>query len=193
MSADIPKLEMVGTIVGLRPDGSEVEIFTRGIRNIFGIAVAEDGTLFGVDNDGQSGRGDYRAEEIVVIEGGKDHRWPYEGTFTQPSQRTGFPIGIVDIDGSAGLEWAGHAGLETGLLIGSISRIDHVLLDKDDDGYFTVRRLPRTLIDELPPSYITGIAAIGPGRLLVTSYGLLGIYGQGIEGTANGLLLLDVN
>jgi len=185
LDADIPKLELVGTITRFRPDGSEVEVFTRGLRNVFGIAVADDGSLLAIDNDGQSGRGDYRAEEVVVLAQGNDHRWPYEGTYTQPSERTGIPIGVIDRVGSAGIEWAERAGLEMGLLVGGIGRVDHVLLGTDESGYFTIRKLPRVVVEDLPPSYITALVGIGSGQVLAASYGL------GLEGAGNGLLLLD--
>ncbi len=58
-----------GAIIRARPDGSEAEIFARGFRNPYDLAINAEGELFGTDNDDddKSALGD---EFNHIVEGG---------------------------------------------------------------------------------------------------------------------------
>lgn len=66
------------TIARVRPEGSRLEIFARGLRNTLGFDWhPETGRLWGMDN-GVDERGDeLPPEELNLIEAGADYGWPY--------------------------------------------------------------------------------------------------------------------
>lgn len=65
------------TIVRMKPDGNERSVFARGLRNTIGFDWHPDtGQLWGMDN-GSDNRGDnIPAEELNLIEEGRDYGWP---------------------------------------------------------------------------------------------------------------------
>ena len=126
----------MGTIVRFKADGSEFEVFARGMRNIYGITFDNQGRLFGVDNDGNTLKG-FRREEVLQIKHGAHYGYPFEGTFDTRSIRTDEPIWIMDnaASGSAGIAMAADVGLEPGLLIGG-PHLTYLPLSEDDSGLF---------------------------------------------------------
>jgi glucose/arabinose dehydrogenase len=67
-----------GTILRARPPTYEpVEIFARGLRNTFGLAIGPDGELFGTDNDSQSGAIAHFGDKLIEIQEGDDFGHPY--------------------------------------------------------------------------------------------------------------------
>ena len=85
-----------GALLRCNPDGSEFEVFARGLRNVQQIAFDDYGNIFGVDNDSdQSGE----KERLLYIVEGSDAGWrcyyQYRGGKYNPwmAERIAFPDG----------------------------------------------------------------------------------------------------
>ena len=129
--------EWLGSILRFRPDGTDLEVFANGLRNVYDLEFDTKGRLWGVDNDGPTYRG-YRAEEILQIKQGANYGYPFEGTFDNHQVRTDGPVWAFqghDLEGSAGIELTETLGLPTGLLIGART-LTHFRYAEDDSGLF---------------------------------------------------------
>lgn len=112
-----PRFDLLGTVISLRPDGRELEVVARGLRNVYDLAFDDAGRLYGVDNDGPTRRG-WRREEVLEIRRGGHYGYPYDGTFGPYTRRTVPPLWTLDTAGSAGVEWVGSHG-RSRLVVGS--------------------------------------------------------------------------
>ena len=85
-----------GALLRCNPDGSEFEVFARGLRNVQQIAFDDYGNIFGVDNDADM-KGE--KERLIFIPEGSDHGWrayyQYRGSKYNPwmAERIAFPDG----------------------------------------------------------------------------------------------------
>jgi putative membrane-bound dehydrogenase-like protein len=85
-----------GALLRCNPDGSEFEVFARGLRNVQEIAFDDYGNIFGVDNDADM-KGE--KERLLFIPEGSDHGWrayyQYRGAKYNPwmAERIAFPDG----------------------------------------------------------------------------------------------------
>lgn len=85
-----------GALLRCNPDGSEFEVFARGLRNVQQIAFDDFGNIFGVDNDADM-KGE--KERLLFIPEGSDHGWrayyQYRGAKYNPwmAERIAFPDG----------------------------------------------------------------------------------------------------
>ncbi len=85
-----------GALLRCNPDGSEFEVFARGLRNVQQIAFDDYGNIFGVDNDADM-KGE--KERLIFIPEGSDHGWrayyQYRGAKYNPwmAERIAFPDG----------------------------------------------------------------------------------------------------
>jgi glucose/arabinose dehydrogenase len=94
-----PSSRYAGTILRANADGSNVEIFARGFRNPFGIAVGPDEQVFCTDNDATVDSGD----KIFHVIEGRHHGHPYDAVSSsveipqavQPLLRTSSAQGLV--------------------------------------------------------------------------------------------------
>jgi glucose/arabinose dehydrogenase len=77
---DVRRPDLLGTILAVDPMSADVEVFASGLRNVFGLTFDPEGTLYGVDNDGAT-RDGWRAEELLMIQRGKDYGYPVDGTY----------------------------------------------------------------------------------------------------------------
>ena len=164
-----PKKGLLGTILRVSPDGKEVEVFARGLRNVYGLTFDDRGGLWGVDNDGDT-VGGWRAEEVLNIAPGRNYGYPFEGSFGQHEVRDDEAVWFAEGAGTAGVLWAGDVGLDPGLLIGSCGRLDGLRLSDHDGGWGV----------QMPSDYrrllsirgcVTDIESIGSGYLLLSSLG----------------------
>ncbi len=73
-----------GAVLRMNPDGSELEVFASGLRNVQEIAFDEFGNMFGVDNDGDLA--DER-ERFVYITEGSDSGWRLHWQFKERGWR----------------------------------------------------------------------------------------------------------
>lgn len=169
-SIDRPHKDLIGTIISFKPDGSDLRVFARGIRNIYDLAFDSRGRLYGVDNDGPTRRSS-RMEEVLQIKPGAYYGYPYEGTFEPDSQRTDRPIWIADTRASAGIEWAERVGLGPGLIMGSMNRLTLLRLTEDERGVFVKDGTVDVKVLLEPTGFITAVEAGPDGRLWVGVFG----------------------
>ena len=179
-----PHKDLLGTVVRFNPDGSGIEVYARGIRNVFALAFDRAGHLYGVENDGPSARG-YEHEGILDIRQGADFGFPSGGTF-DPGATKDRPFYLLDDDkGSAGLEWAGNAGLEPGLLVVSLGRVEYVQFSRDEEGAFINTDVARRVVLDGLQGFVPVVRATPDGELLV------GVFGA-FRGFRNALIELQV-
>lgn len=170
-----PHLDLLGTVIAFG-SSDKLEVVARGLRNVYGLTMDRKGRLYGVDNDGDT-LGGYRREEVLHIRPGAHFGYPYEGTFGQYQVRTDGPLWVADSIGSAGLEWAEHAGLQPGLLIGSLGRLDYLPVRVDGDRpviELPVHRLANFRILQDLPGYVTAVKADASQRLWVAMMDIRG-------------------
>jgi hypothetical protein len=170
LERDPENLALLGTIVSVRPDGSDMEVFARGLRNIYDLEFDRDGNLIVVDNDGVTVRGQ-RNDEIIVVQEGDDYGYPFAGSFDPYPDRVGGPIWHADqILGAAGIEWAENVGLDPGLVIGSYGGLDFLAFNEDEEGYYVAGQGNFSELLE-PQGYLTALEAMEGDRLVAAVYG----------------------
>jgi Glucose / Sorbosone dehydrogenase len=180
---DVPNLDLLGTVIRMNPDGRHVEVFARGIRNIYGLTFDDRGNLYGSDNDGYTVNG-WRREEILRIRHGADYGYPTgrtpEGTAVPAEQ----PVWVEDTNGTAGIAWRGRFGLTPGLLVGSCGRIESFAMTDLGAGLAVRTRSDVTVILDQIPGCVTAIEP-GPDQLA-----LVGTFAGGSQPFP--LLLVDL-
>jgi hypothetical protein len=168
-TVDHPHLDYLGTVLSMNPDGSDVEVYVSGVRNLYDLSFDEDGNIYAVDNDGHSARSLHREEVLALREGG-NYGFPYAGSFDREG-RTDYALWFADpLDGSSGAEWAPLVGLRPGLLIGSYGRLDYLAFERRGSEWIVggEENLLQLLELEGVP---TALEATGDGRLLAAMYG----------------------
>jgi hypothetical protein len=178
-----PNIDLLGTVLRLSPDGRNVTVFARGLRNVYGLTFDDRGGLWGVDNDGATPNG-WRAEEILHIRRGRDYGYPYEGSFGNLTVRDDFAVWYAEGFGSAGVLWAGDVGLGPGLLIGSFDRIDGLRLTDMDTGWAVAGRGSYAELIKVP-GFVSHLEPLGRDRILAS-------VGTFYEGIGNALYVLSV-
>jgi hypothetical protein len=162
-----PHFDWLGTVLSLRPDGSDVRVFARGIRNVYDLTFDRSGRLYGADNDGET-RTSWRREEVLQIHEGADYGYPDDGTFAPFARPRAPGLWVLDTVGSGGVEWLRWDGRAT-LLVGSCDDVLAVGLDEVDGApAVTDRAAVRELLSV--SGCVTGIERMSDGRLLVTLY-----------------------
>jgi hypothetical protein len=162
-----PNFDLLGVVLSLRPDGSDVRIVARGLRNVYDLAFDDDGRLYGVDNDGET-RAGWRREEVLEIRKGGDYGYPFEGTFAPHTRRRALPLWVLDTVGSAGVEWLRLGGSPT-LVVGSCSRVDAVELAEAEGAVMVNERSAvRALLSV--PGCVTAVERLTGARLLVSLF-----------------------
>lgn len=63
-------------LLRIAPDGQEIQIWARGIRNVYDMAFGPDGRLYGGDNGWQDKSQGPPPEELNIFEKGKDYGFP---------------------------------------------------------------------------------------------------------------------
>jgi hypothetical protein len=181
---DVPNLDLLGTVIRMNPDGRHVEVFARGIRNIYGLTFDDRGNLYGSDNDGNTVNG-WRREEILRIRRGADYGYPTgrtpEGTAVPAEQ----PVWVEETNGTAGIAWRGRFGLTPGLLVGSCGRIESFRMTDLGEGLAVKTRSDVTVIVDQIPGCVTAIEP-APDQLA-----LVGTFAGGSESFP--LLLVDLS
>jgi hypothetical protein len=173
-SVDRPNADLLGTVVRLSPEGDDVKVFARGLRNVYGLAFDDRGGLWGVDNDGETASG-WRAEEVLHIRRGRNYGYPYEGSFGPQEVRNDLAIWRVGGVGSAGILWAGEVGLGPGLLIGSCGRLDGLRLTDFDGEWLVESATDYARLLDLP-GCVTDIKPIGPDQMIVSIFRTNSLY-----------------
>lgn len=96
------RADLMGTIVRIEPSG-RARVHASGFRNVYGISMAPDGTIYGVDNDENIARSRHREELNAIVEGGF-YGYPLYPSVGAPADANVIePVAIVDGVGSAGI------------------------------------------------------------------------------------------
>ncbi|MEX0826773.1 MAG: PQQ-dependent sugar dehydrogenase [Acidimicrobiia bacterium] len=164
-----PNRTWLGSILRVDPDGAGVEVFAGGLRNVYGLTFASDGSLWAVDNDGPTQSGAWRREEVLQIDEGDDFGFPVDGTFGEPRRRTRGPVWVTDTVGSAGVAWADEVGLGSTLLMGSCGRLQ-ALQVIHREGAWTVDSRTAYVDIMATRGCVTGIATVAPDLILAVTF-----------------------
>ena len=128
LDLDRPHADLLGTVVALDPVDGDPKVFTAGLRNVYGLAFDDNGTLYGVDNDGPTRNG-WRREEVLELRDGADHGYPEDGTFGPYRRRNDGPLWPLDAVGAGGIAaLAGTDDDETRLVTGTCTSVELVEL-----------------------------------------------------------------
>ena len=85
------RVDLMGVVVRFRPphpgDRADIEIYATGLRNVYGISIAPDGTIYGGDNDEADGLiTEGHREELNAIVSGGYYGHPAWGTNVAPPE-----------------------------------------------------------------------------------------------------------
>jgi glucose/arabinose dehydrogenase len=137
-SSDLhPNVEYLGTVISFNPDGSDVEVMARGLRNVYNIAFDQDGNLFGAENDGRTARSKQWHTLYNIVEDGY-YGFPEYGTFDGNASDEELQTGLWVLDGTTpvGVETTDKIGYEEGVLVGLRRKVVFVPVAEDKDGLF---------------------------------------------------------
>lgn len=162
-----PNFDLLGAVVSLRPNGRDLRVVASGLRNVYDLAFDDAGSLYGVDNDGETRRG-WRREEVLEIRMGGHYGYPYDGTFGPYTHRTAPPLWVLDTVGSAGIEWVRWAG-RSKLIVGSCT--DVYAVELSDVGSAVVVKYPWAVERLLSvPGCVTAVERVAAGRIAMTLF-----------------------
>ncbi len=124
------RTDLMGTVARFRPPYDEVEVYATGFRNVYGISIAPDGTIYGADNDQSDGLSkEGHLEELNAIVKGGFYGWPRWGTGEAPPEANVVePVAVLQ---GAGSSFA-HANAD-GVYVG------YLALDDSGDGFVVDR------------------------------------------------------
>lgn len=83
--------EWAGTVLRFRTDGSDVQVFARGVRNSYDLVFSRGGELFATDN-GEEGIRVPGGDELNLVVQGGDYGFPLEFGYVHPSSPTIPPV-----------------------------------------------------------------------------------------------------
>ena len=163
------RTELMGVIARFKPGDDEVEVYATGLRNTYGIAIAPDGTIYGVDNDTADGlttEEGQREELNAIVEGGF-YGYPFWGTGDAPAD-AGVTEPAAVVDGVAGTAvYANGDGVYAAYLS----------LGEDGEGFvmdhFDYETFTPTRLVSNAPGYITAILEREGLLYVVTFAGLV--------------------
>ena len=143
------RADLMGTIIRFRPSDTEVELYATGLRNIYGIFLASDGTIYGVDNDAVDGlmTSEGHREELNVVVKGGFYGFPRWGTNEAPPEAGVIePVAVLPGVSST----YAHANAD-GVYVAYVHIDDtgsHFVIDRFDYDTWTPRRvlIPITLL-----------------------------------------------
>ncbi len=84
LAAHHRRTDLMGTVARFSPPHNEVDVYASGFRNVYGISIAPDGTIYGADND-DDGSGEHLEELNAIVEGGF-YGYPLWGTNEAPQE-----------------------------------------------------------------------------------------------------------
>jgi hypothetical protein len=151
--------------VSVKPDGTDLRVFAKGLRNVYGLTFDSRGQLYGADNSGPTRKG-YQKEELLRIERGADYGYP------AVARRASTPPGLrfLRTAGSGGIEWVADDASSGGrLLLGSCAGLDTVLLTLGTNGETHVAPTAKIKRVRELPGCVTAIK-VRPQGLVVTLF-----------------------
>ncbi len=141
--------DLMGTIGRFRPADEEprVEVYASGLRNVYGISIAPDGTIYGADNNGPPEEFRHKEELNAIVEGGY-YGYPSFGT-NQATSEHGVtePVAVLPGAGST----VAYAAAD-GVYVAYLHHTGPVVVDRFDYDTFTPERFfsqPRTFITSI--------------------------------------------
>jgi hypothetical protein len=162
---DRPYAALLGTVVSFRPDGSDLRVHARGLRNLYGMTLDPRGQMYGTDNSGPTRNG-VQQEEVLRIERGADYGYP-----SAPATRSTPPsLARIPAGGSAGIGWVPGPGEAGRLIVGTCGEIFSISLARGGDGETRVARpadVTQVLTDV--PACVTSIQP-RPGGVLAALF-----------------------
>ena len=100
------RTDLMGVIARFRPpysgeSGAEIEVYASGFRNVYGISISPDGTIYAADNDEPGVLAEGHLEELnAVVEGGF-YGFPLYGTNQAPPEAGVIePVAVLEGNGS---------------------------------------------------------------------------------------------
>lgn len=134
-----PRTDLSGAVFRFRPPDREPEIYASGFRNIYGISIAPDGTLYGADNDGTRG---YREELNAIAQNGF-YGYPKWGTNkAPPSENVTEPVAVLSGKKASTFALASDEGVYVASRIPqSEEPIPRFVVDRYDYGEWTPKRV----------------------------------------------------
>ena len=161
--------DLMGTIARFKPGDGEVEVYATGLRNTYGITIAPDGRIYGVDNDTADGlttEEGQREELNAIVEGGF-YGYPFWGTGAAPAE-AGVTEPAAVVAGVAGTAvYANGDGVFAAYLS----------LGEEGEGfvmdYFDYETFTPTRVVSNAPGYITAILEREGLLYVVTFSGLI--------------------
>ena len=183
-----PHGDLLGTVISFKPDGSDLQVYAKGLRNVYGLAFDDKGRLYGVDNDGPT-QGSWRREEVLEISRGADYGYPSDGTYGPHLVPRDPPLWVLDIVGAGGLAWVRRQDGGSTLYVGSGAHLNALKLDEGDDGRLrVVGREDETRLLAGFPGYVTALQPIA-GGLAAAVYA----FPPDVSAEESHLYLIDLN
>jgi hypothetical protein len=163
-----PRAGLLGTVISFEPDGSDLEVYAKGLRNVYGLTFDDQGRLYGTDNDGAT-RGTWRREEVLQIRRGANYGYPWDGTYAPYRVPRAQPLWVLDTVGSGGIAWVPDRDGKATLYVGSGGHLDALTLTEQPDGSVGVAdRSDVTRLLDLP-GFVTAVKP-RPGGLALGVY-----------------------
>lgn len=175
-----PRIDLSGVVARFRPPDGEIEVYASGFRNVYGFSIGPDGTIYGADNDDESGHLD---ELNAIVEGGF-YGFPYWGTNeAPPAENVIEPVAVIAGSSST----YAHANDDGVYVVYWRSRHDHT----EESGYmsavdvfdyetwmpnpvFRSRVLPTSILERKGMLYLTTLS--GDVHVIDPSVATLPIY-----------------
>ena len=132
------RADLMGTIVRIEPSG-RATVHASGFRNVYGISISPDGTIYGMDNDENTARERHREELNAIVEGGFYGYPLYPSIGDPPDANVIEPVAILNGRGSTAI----HAN-EEGVYLSYMYRNNSILrrvVDRFDYESSTMTRI----------------------------------------------------
>jgi hypothetical protein len=160
-----PHVGLLGTVVSFEPDGTDLRVVAKGLRNVYGLTFDDRGQLYGADNSGPTRNG-YQKEELIRIEQGADYGYP--AVARRPS--TPPTLRFLPTAGSGGITWVSDSATTGGrLLLGSCAGLHTVPLTLGGNDETRVPRSAKVKLVQSLPGCVTAIK-LRPEGLVVTLF-----------------------
>ena len=149
LRVDGGRADLMGVIARFRPADEQVRIeaWATGFRNVYGISIAADGTMYGVDNDERSWR---QREELNAISAGGFYGFPYWGTNEAPPDAgVTEPVAVL-----SGVASTAACATRTGVYVAYKDELEGHVIDRFD---YDETGAPPARVFSGAPNYVTGI------------------------------------
>ena len=159
--------ELGGTVVSLRLDGTDMRIFSTGLRNSYGITACADGQLYvsenGPDQIDSTLLG-YPPDEINKLVEGRNYGYPEIFGNPPPWSDTSAPVALLpERAGSAGLVCYEHDAFPDDYSGDLFVALFGTLTGNGDDGYEGGRRIVRVKLQDIGEYTVGKVSTFASG------------------------------